>query len=891
MEIEAKFAVPSRAVYRELARLRMLAGYALAPAGVAQVADRYFDTADGRLLAAGYACRLRSEGDALLVTLKGIGGSQGAVHRRAEEEVNLPEWLPDPGGWPASAARTLAVGLAAGAPLEPLFSLEQRRTRADLLDGDRRVAQLSLDHVQLDLQDRPHTARSAYYELEVELAPAGTETDLASIAADLGTAWRLTPEPRSKFERALTFLRGHPAASALSLTPEERRILEAHAADAGSPYAQRAAAVLGKADGLPPAAVVARSRLSAGRVRHWVREFRGRRLGILDGGAEGETPAARAAPSGAPHRALPPKAAGSEKGQREPGAAVPRGAAVPQGAAAHRPVAPPSELLSIAELCRHYGVDLAHARFVADQARLLFDALKRVHRLPKRCRRLLRWAAMLTTVGGAVDAAHPHQAGRDLILARPIRGVSTTERLTLACIVAFSGGKVRVERESALAALDEKARSYVVPLAALVRLAEALDFSRTQTSALLAFEDEDADSCVISVTGPAAELDAAQAQSQADLWRQTFKQELVFAAPRPSPEAAAAQTGDEMGKQGRREAKRAPRPVVSSVPAAPPVVEMPPVVAVDPMSEAGRKIIYLHFTRMLANEAGTRLGEDPEALHDMRVATRRMRAAFALFAPHFDPRSIKPFGKGLRRAGRTLGAVRDLDVLMDKARAYAASLPPEGAGSLDPLLAHWATGRDVARRQMLDHLDSAAYREFVADFNAFLTMPGAGALPLPADLPSPYQVRHVAPRLILTRYESVRAYEPVLPGPAGNSAALLSYHALRIECKGLRYALEFFRDLLGDEAPALIRQVTAMQDLLGELQDAHVAETLLTEFLREQRKVARKRTAEPPLGGVEAYLESQRARQAELVAAFPDPWAALLGLEFRRRLALAVAVL
>ena len=53
MEIEAKFAVPNRAVYRELAHLRMLAGYTLVPVGVVQVTDRYFDTADGRLLTGG----------------------------------------------------------------------------------------------------------------------------------------------------------------------------------------------------------------------------------------------------------------------------------------------------------------------------------------------------------------------------------------------------------------------------------------------------------------------------------------------------------------------------------------------------------------------------------------------------------------------------------------------------------------------------------------------------------------------------------------------------------------------------------------------------------------------------------------------------------------------
>jgi CHAD domain-containing protein len=438
-----------------------------------------------------------------------------------------------------------------------------------------------------------------------------------------------------------------------------------------------------------------------------------------------------------------------------------------------------------------------------------------------------------------------------------------------------------------------------------VRLAEALDFSRTQTSELQAFEDADGDTCVIVVAGPSAALDAAQAQGQSDLWYQTFKQELVFAAAQPASEVVMAQERDDMGKHPRRGAKRATpvttratpatartataraaTPTAPPAPAAPTIIEIPPMAADDPMSEAGRKVIYLHFTRMLANEAGTRLGEDPEALHDMRVATRRMRAAFALFGPHFDEKVLKQFGKGLRRAGRTLGAVRDLDVLLDKARAHVASLPPESAGSLDPLLAHWETARDVARRQMLDTLDGSAYREFVADFGAFLTTPGAGARSIAEDEPVPFQVRHVAPSLIITHYESVRAFERLLPG-----APLLTYHALRIDCKGLRYALEFFRDLLGDEAPALIKQVTGMQDLLGELQDAHVAETLLDGFLRDHRKAARKRPAELSLAGVEAYREVQLARQAELVAAFPAPWAEVVGPDFRRKLALAVAAI
>ena len=98
----------------------------------------------------------------------------------------------------------------------------------------------------------------------------------------------------------------------------------------------------------------------------------------------------------------------------------------------------------------------------------------------------------------------------------------------------------------------------------------------------------------------------------------------------------------------------------------------------EAMSEAGRKAMYTHFLKMLANEAGTRLGEDIEALHDMRVSTRRMRAAYRIFADYYDPKIFAPFNKGLRRTGAMLGAVRDLDVLLEKAEAWQA---PDTCGS------------------------------------------------------------------------------------------------------------------------------------------------------------------------------------------------------------------
>ena len=90
----------------------------------------------------------------------------------------------------------------------------------------------------------------------------------------------------------------------------------------------------------------------------------------------------------------------------------------------------------------------------------------------------------------------------------------------------------------------------------------------------------------------------------------------------------------------------------------------------DTLPEAGRKVWLYHFALMLSHEEGTLLGENVEELHDMRVATRRMRTAFDIFSPAFEPKLMKRYLKGLRTIGRVLGQVRDMDVLLDNAVKY-----------------------------------------------------------------------------------------------------------------------------------------------------------------------------------------------------------------------------
>jgi CHAD domain-containing protein len=122
-------------------------------------------------------------------------------------------------------------------------------------------------------------------------------------------------------------------------------------------------------------------------------------------------------------------------------------------------------------------------------------------------------------------------------------------------------------------------------------------------------------------------------------------------------------------------------------------------------------------------------------------------------------------------------------------------------------------------------------------------------------------------------------------------AALCTYHQLRIECKRLRYAMEFFQELLAPEAPGLIKLVVGAQDLLGDLQDASVAEFLVAAFLKDQARIARDTPRLAPLDGAAQYLVAQWVIQRDLLGRFPAHWGKIAGYDFRRNLGLAVAAL
>ncbi len=506
-------------------------------------------------------------------------------------------------------------------------------------------------------------------------------------------------------------------------------------------------------------------------------------------------------------------------------------------------------------LAEEVGAHQAHNEHVRDLALLLFDRTRPLHELSSGSRRVMELAALYHHFSPPLKkkVKKPESAIRRALRKQLSEELPAEELEVLAVVIATHQGKIKRKNYDRLRLSPSQQRE-ALTIASLLRIASGLDDSRSQTTTIRQVESE-RERLWIVVDGPQAASDATVAQNNARLWTK-----IGYPNVKILESADAAK-------------KLLPYPDSTEA------VGISPE---DTLAEAGRKVMRFHFARLLANEEGTRLGEDIEALHDMRVATRRLRAAFGVFGEAFEPGALKPYLKGLRATGRALGRVRDLDVFMDKTRLYLDSLPEEQRQGLGPLFQEMEAQREENRVAMLAYLDSQEYHTFKRQFNIFLHTPGAGALQFPHDGPSPRLVSELAPVLIYTRLAAVRAYDSYIP-----DAHLETLHALRIEFRKLRYAVEFFSEVLGEQAGEIIEEFKSLQDHLGDLNDANVAGQIVETFIEEKQGEEGVEDLEP----IRKYLATRTGERDQLLESFPGVWARFNSTDLRRRLAEALASL
>jgi CHAD domain-containing protein len=196
----------------------------------------------------------------------------------------------------------------------------------------------------------------------------------------------------------------------------------------------------------------------------------------------------------------------------------------------------------------------------------------------------------------------------------------------------------------------------------------------------------------------------------------------------------------------------------------------------------------------------------------MRVASRRIRAALSVFRQALPARSER-LRQELGWVADGLGAVRDMDVQLERVRGWTQDVPPEGAGGSEIVDALQEIRRS-AREELLRILDSARYERFVESFGLMLRRG-----PLRAQPPAWGPVTAEAPGLVQQRRRAVRKRLKRM-GHADEQGPAL--HAVRIRCKRLRYLLEFLGDVYPQEIPAVSAGLVKAQDLLGAYQDSIV---------------------------------------------------------------------
>jgi len=226
-----------------------------------------------------------------------------------------------------------------------------------------------------------------------------------------------------------------------------------------------------------------------------------------------------------------------------------------------------------------------------------------------------------------------------------------------------------------------------------------------------------------------------------------------------------------------------------------------------------RRAIDASLQRLLVADPVARIGEDPEGVHQARVATRRLRCDLRTIGPLLDPEWTSSLREEVRWLGDELGVAREAEVLLGHLRERARSLPPEIELDVAPLLDSAGGDREAAQARVLDVLRSSRYLHLVD--RLVLGAMAPRMRPGAADA----KTRDLT-RLARQPWKRLRRDYHAL-GPDPSDPAL---HALRIRAKRARYAVEAVADAVGGAKPhKLAAALTDLQDVLGAHQDAVVA--------------------------------------------------------------------
>jgi CHAD domain-containing protein len=274
----------------------------------------------------------------------------------------------------------------------------------------------------------------------------------------------------------------------------------------------------------------------------------------------------------------------------------------------------------------------------------------------------------------------------------------------------------------------------------------------------------------------------------------------------------------------------------------------PPVTSPDRSQATLQALLRAQYDEILLHDPGTRMGREPDELHDHRVAVRRLRALLRAGRPLLDRVWADDLRDALRQAGRALADVRDLDVMLADVARLARGLPePERSGASD-IVERLQQRRDAAQARLADEISEPWYISVLNRTEQAVDAPrfdGTGSLA----------------KVVHREHRRTRKLVRALPADPADT----SLHAVRKAVKRGRYAAEL-ADAAGIAGMAkYVKRAKAVQDVLGDHQDAVVAMAMLAEVDGSLRRPAAHLA-------VRALADGYEARRVAARKSFPNAW-------------------
>ena len=281
--------------------------------------------------------------------------------------------------------------------------------------------------------------------------------------------------------------------------------------------------------------------------------------------------------------------------------------------------------------------------------------------------------------------------------------------------------------------------------------------------------------------------------------------------------------------------------------------------AENPARKALGRIVHAMLTIARSNEPGIRSDFDTEFLHDYRICIRKIRSALGLIKGVYPEEETERIRAILGDMARVTNRLRDLDVYLLAREEYLALLPPAFRPTLDAMFRDFESERASALRKVSSHLRSASRNQLVEGLDAFFQENSSHPPTAAAELP----VGPLVFRRIYKRYRKIRKSAGGL-GPDSPDEAL---HDLRIQCKKLRYLMEFFAELIPqDKTEAMEKPLRRLQNRLGEFNDGSVQQKFLLDYWeKKQRANGGEIGMALSLGGLVSVLHYRRTQHRDKI--------------------------